>query len=264
MVRIGHSSISETGTINGRPGDQTGGEVTTRNYYNKNWAYIYRPTTINLAEALVTSMLNACKNDNIGYGQNDRLTLYYECLRLASNGRITPAIIAKVTKKVNCDCSSLVALCCIASGLKVNPDMTTYNQYSALKATKAFEIKAFAAVKDESNLDYGDILQSSGHTAIVIESDHAQKTAEQQGKVTARYPAYSFDSKIAGMYSALVSDFLALRDGAGTKYDILYKLPNRAIVYCYGYYTKDWYYVQYATDKTVYTGFCHKKYLYRM
>ena len=262
MVKLGHSSISENGTINGKPGDQTGGEVTTRSYYDKSWLYVYRPTSINLAEALVKSMYNACNNDNIGYGQNDRLTLYYECLRLANNGRIIPDTIAKVTKKVNCDCSSLVALCCIASGLKVNPDMSTWVQYGVLKATNAFEIKDWKAVKSPDNLDYGDILQSQGHTAIVLESDRAANTT--QDKVTARYPAYSFDSKIAGMYTVCVSDFLALRDGADTTKDILCKLPNAAVVYCYGYHTKDWYYVQYATHYTLYTGFCNKKYLYRV
>ena len=34
-VLIGHASISENGTINGKKGDQTGKEVCVRNFYSK-------------------------------------------------------------------------------------------------------------------------------------------------------------------------------------------------------------------------------------
>ena len=265
MVRLGHSSISENGTINGKVGDQTGGEVTTRDYYNKAWTYVYRPLSITLAGQLVESMLNACNNNHIGYGQNDRMTLYYECLRLAKNGRITPQIIASVTKDVNCDCSSLVSLCCIASGLKVNPSFTTWGMYGELKATKSFEIKTWAVVKDSVNLEYGDIIQSDGHTAIVIQSDRTEKKEVlKEGKVTARYPAISYDKSVAGMYTVRVNSFLALRDGGSESRDILTKLYNGDIVYCYGYYTNAFLYVQFTRDNIIYTGFCHKAYLYRV
>lgn len=261
-IILGHASISEKGTINGTAGDQTGGEVTTRSFYDKSWTYVYRPNTINLAEALVKSMRNACDNNNIGYGQADRLTLYYECLRLAKNNRITPDIIAKVTKKVNCDCSSLVAVCCNACGLKVNPTMTTWSEYGELRASGSFKTMAWREVKEAINLQYGDIIQSDTHTAIVLQSD--SKPSSTSGKVTARYPAYDFDSEIAGMYTVRVNDFLALRDGADTGKDILYKLNNGDIVYCYGYHTKEWYYIQFAVNDVVYTGFAHSKYLYKM
>ena len=264
MLKLGHASISEKGTINGLAGDQTGGEVTTRSYYDKKWLYIYRPTSINLAESLVKSMYNACENNNIGYGQSDRLTLYYECLRLVKGGRILPSTIKDVTKKVNCDCSSLVALCCIACGLRVNPSMTTWNQYGELKATGCFEIINFATIKSPDYLDYGDILQAEQHTAIVLESNREYSAPAKTDKVTARYPAYGYDTKLAGMYTVRVSDFLALRDGADTKKDILYKLQNGDIVYCYGYYTKDWLYIQFVANGIVYTGFAHKDYLYKM
>ena len=259
MIKLGHSSISEKGTINGKPGDSTGGEVCVRSWYEKGWTYIYRPLSIKLAESLVKAMNNACANDNIGYGQSDRLTLYYECLRLAKKGRIMPKHIKQVTNKVNCDCSSLVALCCIASGLKVSPAFTTWSMYGELKATKCFEIITY--VRGKTSVEYGDIIQSSGHTAIVVQSD---RTIDAGGKVTAKYPAYSYDSAKAGMYTVRVSDFLALRDGADTDKNILCKLDNGAIVYCYGYYTKDWLYVQYTHDNVIYTGFCHQDYLHRV
>lgn len=40
---IVHASINENGTAkNGKPGDQTGGEICTRNYYNKPWDCVLR------------------------------------------------------------------------------------------------------------------------------------------------------------------------------------------------------------------------------
>ena len=263
MIRIGHASISEKGTINGTKGDQTGGEVTTRDYYDKGWIYVYSPKSINLAEALVTAMQNACANNNIGYGQSDRLTLYNELMRLVNNGRILPETIAKVKKKVNCDCSSLVAVCCIACGLKVSPDMTTWNEYGVLKSTGAFDVKNWKSLKNkEKDLQYGDILQSSGHTVIVLETN--RQTATKSGKVTARYPAYGYDSKLSGMYTVRVNTFLSLRDGGSTTNEELCKLYNGDIVICYGYYTKDFLYIQFTRDNVIYTGFAHKDYLYRV
>ena len=261
MVKLGHASISEKGTINGNAGDQTGGEVTTRDYYDKMWTYVYTPKDSKLAESLVSSMKYACDNNNIGYGQNDRLTLYYECLRISTYGRITPDTIRLVSKKVNCDCSSLVALCCIASGLNVNPGITTWSEYCALDATRSFDIKPCNTLKLPNDLHYGDIIQSAGHTAIIIETDNYYYPTS---KVTASKPAYTYDSKIAGTYRVTVNDFLALRDGGDTKYKMLYRLCNGDIVYCYGFRTNDFYYIQFVTNNTIYTGFAHREYLKRV
>lgn len=263
MIIIGHASISENGTINGAKGDQTGGEVTTRSYYDKGWIYVYVPKSDNVAMALVTAMKNACSNNNIGYGQKDRLTLYNELLRIVNNGRILPETFAKVRTKVNCDCSSLVAACCIACGLKVSPDMTTWIQYGALKATGAFDIKNWNALKNkEKDLRLGSILQSSGHTAIVLETD--RESLPQSGKVTARYPAYNYDSKLSGLYTVRVSTFLSVRDGGSVNTKELCKLYNGELVMCYGYYTSDFLYIQFTKNNILYTGFAHKDYLYRV
>ena len=41
-VLIGHASLSETKTVNGVAGDQTGSEVCSRQFYSKPWKYLLR------------------------------------------------------------------------------------------------------------------------------------------------------------------------------------------------------------------------------
>lgn len=61
---------------------------------------------------------------------------------------------------------------------------------------------------------------------------------------------------------------LNMRDGAGTKKNVLVKLPKAEEVVNFGYYTKvngrKWLLVQATVGKTKYTGFCSSKYLKRV
>ena len=83
-VLIGHASISEQGTINGADGDQTGREVCTRRWYSKLWNVMLICTDKSLASRAAQEMRNACANNNIGYGQNDRRSAYDSAVK---NGR---------------------------------------------------------------------------------------------------------------------------------------------------------------------------------
>ena len=107
-------------------------------------------------------MLQACNNDNIGYDQNQRTTLY----NLASkNGWAIDKVGLCET-----DCSALVAVCVNAAGIKVSKDMYTGNELSVLKATGQFNIyTSNAYCKKQDKLKKGDILLKNGHTAIVLE-----------------------------------------------------------------------------------------------
>ena len=67
--------------------------------------------------------------------------------------------------------------------------------------------------------------------------------------------ADSFNKNIAKTYT--VTTNLNLRAGANLNKKVLTVIPKNQKVQCYGYYTKDWYYVQYKN----FTGFCMKKYL---
>lgn len=162
-VMIGNARISEFGTINGNKGDQTGREVMLQPWTSGGvWSYVFRPKSEAVAEKIAAAMIAACNNANIGYSQRDRISLY---TKAAANG----FKLGKVAK-CNCDCSSLVAVCVMAAGIKVSPYMYTGNEKAVLQATGAFKTYTAAEyTKASGKLKAGDILLRSGHTAIVTE-----------------------------------------------------------------------------------------------
>lgn len=161
-VKIGHASIDERGKISsGSAGDQTGKEVCTRNFYMhaKGW-YVLRAKDTAVAEKIAKCMENACNNSNIGYDQNQRLTLYNA---VKDNGFKCD----KLTKKVETDCSALVRVCMAFAGVKVG-NFTTANEKAVILASGAFTEVSCKA--DGSNLKRGDILvtKTKGHTVVVL------------------------------------------------------------------------------------------------
>lgn len=164
-VYIGNAVGNEKGTANGgEPGDQTGKEVRIQPWYlNKKGWRVFRPKSAEIAQRLVYDMKAACENDNIGYSQAKRNTLYtaskpygFDC--------------AKVEEKVECDCSSLVRVCVLYSGIKVN-DFNTASEPTRLLATGEFDEMVGEEYTDSyKKLKAGDILctKVKGHTAIVL------------------------------------------------------------------------------------------------
>ena len=162
-VIIGNARISEHGTVNGTTGDQTGKEVMTQQWSSGGtWSYVIRPKSATVAAKIATAMAQACANNNIGYSQADRLSLNMLAVKNGYN-------LAKVGK-CNCDCSSLVAVCCNAAGVKVPPTMYTGNELAVLKGTGKFTVYTSADyTKSDKKLHTGDILLRTGHTAIVTQ-----------------------------------------------------------------------------------------------
>lgn len=107
-IRIGHASISETGSINGAKGDSTGKEVCVREWYSKQWDFMAIHPEAAVREKHAKAVEAACANDNIGYGQGDRNTLNALAKAVGYN-------LAAVGK-CNCDCSSLQNVAAVASG----------------------------------------------------------------------------------------------------------------------------------------------------
>lgn len=162
-VKIGHASIDERGKARGgAAGDQTGREVCTRNWYNKPWIAVIRPKSSTAAEKIAKAMEAACANNNIGYDQNERTTLYIKAK--ANNWNI-----AGIKSKCETDCSALVAVCVNAAGISVSKDIYTGNEKSALVATGKFTAHTESKYLTTDNyLKRGDILLASGHTAVVL------------------------------------------------------------------------------------------------
>lgn len=174
-IKIGHAVVSEKNNKYGNPGDQTGREVRYDDWYDGKWNVVLRPKSSNVAEKIARAMEQAIENEAIGYNQKQRTTLYEQAQK--RNWQIHLIIT-----KCECDCSSLVAVCVNAAGIKVSKDIYTGNMVKALEPTGAFEKKITDKkyLRESSYLKRGDILVCEGkHTAIVLSNgDKVEKVKE--------------------------------------------------------------------------------------
>ena len=165
-VLCGWASQSEKRTVNGRKGDQTGKEVKLGSYYNFGQDKIIRFRNSSRGRKAARAQKLFCLNDNIGYGQNDRTSLYSQCKKI--NWDITK--ISQI-KKCNCDCSELVA-CSInmAYGKEIMPSSTT--TASLFNLTIVNRPKNFKATKLCSKKKPGDMpLKAGKHVIMVLEKE---------------------------------------------------------------------------------------------
>ena len=171
-VKIGHASLDERGKISGgQAGDNTGKEVTERQYYvhSKGWR-VLRAKDQWLAHYIAEAMAKACANDKIGYDQTQRETLYKQIEFLDFD----PSLAQNACET---DCSALVRICVLYAMRKLENErqianFTTDLQASILLNTGLFE--EMQGNKYTTKSDYlkkGDILvtKSKGHTVIVLE-----------------------------------------------------------------------------------------------
>lgn len=165
-VRIGNAWCDERGKASGgKAGDNNGKELRTQDYYvpSTSWKCVFRANDPKVAEKLAKTMEDACANDNIGYDQLQRTTLY-------SNALVKKWDLSKIKTPCECDCSSLVAVCINACGIPISKDMYTGNEKSLIKATGEFITLTDTKYTNSSNyLKRGDILLKDGHTAIVLD-----------------------------------------------------------------------------------------------
>lgn len=164
-VYIGNAVGNEKGTASGgEPGDQTGREVRIQEWYkNKKGWRVFRPKSAETAQRLVYDMTAACENNNIGYSQAKRNTLYNASKQYGFD-------CAKVDTPCECDCSSLVRVCVLYSGIKID-NFNTASEPSKLLATGEFDEMVGEEYTDSPNkLSAGMILctKTKGHTAIVL------------------------------------------------------------------------------------------------
>ena len=252
-VRIAHSRISESGTIDGVAGDQTGREVEITKLTDRDWFSVYRCSDLDKRDVIATTAEDGVKNCHIGYSQKTRLTLYEAAKKAGFN-------LMKISKDCNCDCSSFVAVCVIAAGVHISPDMYTGNMDRTLTGTGLFTKLPF----DSKSLIRGDIILCTGHTAIVTDGHYIMEDTEIKTPVYAA----SFDPDRAGNYEAETAVYL--REGNGISYPAYTVIPSGGRVRCYGYYSAgidsqrkgtDWLLVTYDALNCRYTGFVCEKWL---
>lgn len=249
---VGSARIDENGKISGGAlGDNSGNEVSTQAYYlhSKGW-YVLRPKTIALANGLAAAMLEACKNDNIGYDQSNRYAVITLVRKYGS--------MATINEKTECDCSSLVRGCCIQNGFDPG-DFATSGEASALEASGMFEKRQ--AVSGGTTLYTGDVLvtKTKGHTVIIVSGNDRKETLPPVAPTfkTATSSAQSKGSALAGTYITTTDCYM--RNGAGKQNKDMVTLPQGTTVKNYGYYTSrqgvKWLYVQVTYKDVKYTGF---------
>lgn len=174
---IGSARIDENGRITGgRAGDQTGAEVATEDYYkaSKSWR-AFRAKDTSKRRGLARAMKEACNNPNIGYDQSQRNTLFNEAEKHLFN-------IALVSVPCECDCSSLVRVCCAYVGIGLS-DFSTGNEADILLSSGYFDEVKFTQTTGKGLIE-GDILvtKTKGHTAIVVYSDDEEpETPDTEG-----------------------------------------------------------------------------------
>ena len=164
-VYVGNAVCDENGHARGgKPGDQTGRELRIQPWYlnAKGWR-VFRAKDPAVAKKIADDMRWACDNMAIGYNQSTRNTLYNAAKPFGFD-------CAKVTELCECDCSSLVRVCVLYAGIKIN-DFNTTSEPTRLLNTGAFDEMVGEKYTDSPDyLREGDILctKVKGHTLVIL------------------------------------------------------------------------------------------------
>ena len=167
-VLIGHASIDERGKISsGQAGDSTGKEVCTREWYNKEWNLLLRPNDSVIAEKSAKFVEDVCKNNNVGYDQSERNSLYKQAKHVNFVGSKIPLC--------ECDCSSFMHVAAIAGGANITYGIngaTTKTLRTVLGNSGYYNILTDRKyLTSDKYLKRGDILVKEGsHTVMVLEN----------------------------------------------------------------------------------------------
>ena len=184
-VLIGHASIDERGKAKGGlAGDQTGKEVCTRGWYDKDWDVVLRPTSTGLADNSARICEMICNNANVGYDQNQRNSLWNAYVKTK---KISPI------EKVECDCSSLMTYCAILGGANINHGSnapTTSNMTEIFVGSGSYIALTDKKYRgSDTHLRRGDILVKKGkHTVMVLCNGTKAYDGESKGTVELAKP----------------------------------------------------------------------------
>lgn len=253
MTQIGHASQDESGrAVSGIAGDQTKREVLIQNWYSHPWHTVIRPKSAITAQTIANTMCKICNNDNIGYDQSQRTTLFEKAKAVKWN-------IDKIKTPCETDCSATVCVCVNSADISIPSTMYTGNELKLLSDTGKFTILTDDKyTKSPAYLQVGDILLASGHTAVVVSCGDKVKPM-----VVARYIPSNYLAKFNKQY--IVNRPVHIRTGAGKPKESLGVLAKGTKVRCYGKYSTflkyKWLYVETTFKGITYIGFINKNYL---
>jgi hypothetical protein len=173
IKKIGHASMSENNSKYGEVGDSTGKEVCTVNNYDISRIKPYivlRPKTALLAEASAIACEAGCLNDNIGYSQSNRNTLYNRAKELDSD--LTKVDLLNIITKCNTDCSAFMSVCAIVGGANLiygSNGPTTSTMRAKFKQSGDYEVLTSTEYTNSADLlKRGDILVKEGYHTIMV------------------------------------------------------------------------------------------------
>lgn len=207
MIKIGMAAKDERGKYSGgTPGDQTGQEVYIRAWYNRPWDRVLRLTDPDKAERMAQAVEDICSNDNIGYSQSTRTTLWEQAARVNWE-------IGDIRTPCNCDCSSLVAVAARCAGINIPRDIWTGNLEAAFLRAGGVTVYRESKYRDSDiYVKRGDILLNTLHHVAVALGDGSktEKDKPLPARIdTSGYPEVSRGSR--GAYVLLLQQALSVR-----------------------------------------------------
>lgn len=164
------ASIDERGKARGgRRGDQTGREVKVGDYYNFGQDKVIRFVDVKKARIAADIAKVIAKDNQCGYSQSDRGSLFSECARLDWNAnKIKKAIKNKTFPKCNTDCSAFVATCInIAFGKKLVVCFSTATMESETSDKYPQHFKKLSITEASAKWRKGDMPVKAGHHVII-------------------------------------------------------------------------------------------------
>lgn len=190
---IGQACSNERGEITGgTKGDQTTREVRINTFFDGQvWQVIYRCKDKNKAKLIGKYMLEACKNDNIGY---DTGKTRYTCWDLA----MAIKSVKGINVPCNTDCSQLMCICVNLAGIPLTKYLWTAIEDELLMSTGMFDRITDQSMLRGNGLAVGDILWRSGHTAVVVEADEAPSGEPDK---TPKWVGEAYGLKLVNVYA---------------------------------------------------------------
>lgn len=229
MIKIAHARLNEVGqTMYGKPGDQTGEEVVIQNLPNKDngyWEYVLRLKDRKLAKKVAEDAVAIAQNDNIGYDQPDRYSMYNEAKKLKWDFK-------SISNKCQTDCSQKVTTILIANGIKLSPYIWTITMIDEYMATGKFELVTYSP---KMTFFVGDILLTvtKRHTAIVVDTGETDEMISNVPMYVAE--VYGVEKKT--VYSEHSTKAKALKEwpalGAGNLVDVCDEYIDNGVHWCY-------------------------------
>lgn len=231
-IKIGHASMSESGTAVGIAGDSTGKEVYIVSKYtaaNLSPYVVLRPTQAELASRSVAACIAGCENNCIGYSQSTRNTLY-------DQAQLVDFDLSNITVSCNTDCSAFMTVCAIAGGALIDYGSnapTTSTMKDRFISRGSYELLTDSIYTTMTDyLKAGDILVSAakGHTVMILEDGSASSDPE----ISYDLYFYNIISKLTNVKNTSCEVEITTINqtgdlGAGTPRDLLYYLEYKKL-----------------------------------